>query len=246
MTLGLPSYGYVQESTSERLRTRWHSYVDRHHWHDHEDSERHHDHDMNEGQHRHENSEGWRGSQHDSDNNDTDFDDSSPEVVHNGQPGPSGSQPLKVLSSDGQVQFRELVRQGALTIASDGATQYIASGGFERRWDPCSETAFLRSVASGQIVTYDDPMSLALKAKFAKEAGLLGVNIFDIHGDTDEMHLADAIRAAMGQVNEARWRNISLCVAQGRVCCSNFPRNHVPHHLSHFYQTAWLFLPLHS
>lgn len=92
------------------------------------------------------------------------------------------------------------MKQGVLapSTAADGTVQYIGGGGFERRWDSCSETPFLRSKSSAQIVTYDDAESLALKARFAKEVGMMGVNIFDIHGDTDEHHLIDAIREAMG------------------------------------------------
>jgi chitinase len=40
--------------------------------------------------------------------------------------------------SDGQIQFGELVRQGALVRNNGG--DYEAAGGFERRWDDCSST----------------------------------------------------------------------------------------------------------
>ena len=44
----------------------------------------------------------------------------------------------------------------------------------------------------------DDPQSLEMKATFARYAGLRGVNLFDIHGDTDEADLADALRRGLG------------------------------------------------
>ncbi|KAF8974431.1 glycoside hydrolase [Flammula alnicola] len=122
------------------------------------------------------------------------------------------SDSLTVVSQDGgsdsQVQFRELIKQGALvaqpSTASDGngtaEHTFIASGGFERRWDDCSGTPYLRSTSSGQIITYDDPESLGMKAAFAKDVGMLGVNLFDVHGDTDQWDLTDSVRKSVGLI----------------------------------------------
>ncbi|KAF8192629.1 glycoside hydrolase [Pholiota molesta] len=52
---------------------------------------------------------------------------------------------------------------------------------FERMWDSCSDTPYLRSITSRQIVTYDDPESM------------LGVNLFDIHGDSEQWDLIDSV-----------------------------------------------------
>ena len=148
----------------------------------------------------------------------------------------------------GQVQFRDLVRQGALTrLPSSGsvghldvdmacagveddeeqltmslsptgelmvavgasssppphahafaAASFDGAGGFTRHWDVCSSTPFLRSEFAEQIITFDDPQSLGLKAAWAKEAGILGVNIFDVHGDTDDWDLVDSLRMGLG------------------------------------------------
>ncbi|KAF5333128.1 hypothetical protein D9611_002412 [Ephemerocybe angulata] len=199
LVLGLPSYGYVQRSSYEQLRTRSQG---RGHWHDHEDNEKHH---IPEDEHVE--SEDWHhwgsgggntkdGGKH-GDGGGLDDD----EAGHPSTPENAGApHPITVTDSDNQVQFRDLVQQGVLSLAAaaDGTIQYNAAGGFERRWDSCSETPFLRSLDSGQIVTYDDTISLALKARFAREVGMMGVNIFDIHGDTDEGHLIGAIRGAMG------------------------------------------------
>ena len=118
------------------------------------------------------------------------------------------SDSVKVVDEDGgsdsQVQFRQLVRQRALVRSlpphGNSSPSYSSSGGFERRWDMCSATPFLRSTSSGQIITYDDPESLGMKAAFAREVGMLGVNMFDIHGDTDECDLIDSIRKSLGLV----------------------------------------------
>jgi len=109
-------------------------------------------------------------------------------------------------SSNGQVQFNDLVRQGALIRSitpgtnSHNTTSFIAGSGFERRWDSCSETPFLRSAAARQVITYDDLESLELKTVFAREVGMLGVNIFDVHGDTETWDLTDYIRRGLGLV----------------------------------------------
>ncbi|KAH9179848.1 glycoside hydrolase family 18 protein [Lactarius sanguifluus] len=90
-------------------------------------------------------------------------------------------------ADNGQVQFRELVRQSVLCEDPGGPGVYVGCGGFTREWDACSSTPF-------QVVTYDDPQSLGLKAAFAKQHGLLGVNLFDVHGDTDRWELVDSLR----------------------------------------------------
>lgn len=127
--------------------------------------------------------------------------------------------------ANGQVQFRGLVAQGILQYSpqepyegdaqdasADGSaapTRYLANGkeidslydgwsGFTREWDECSSTPFLRSASADQVVTYDDPLSLGMKAAFAQGVGLLGVNMFDISGDTDQWDLTDAVRKGLG------------------------------------------------
>ena len=101
-------------------------------------------------------------------------------------------------ANEGQVQFRELVRQGVLRRDPTSLGGYVGGGGFAREWDGCSSTPFLRSDATGQIITYDDGQSLELKSAYAKQSGLLGINIFDIHGDTDEWELLASIRRGLG------------------------------------------------
>ncbi|KAF7965456.1 hypothetical protein HWV62_43489 [Athelia sp. TMB] len=121
----------------------------------------------------------------------------------------------------GQVMFAELVAQGALlrhpppplSSSSSSADSdppqlaaYTAAGGYTRRWDACSSTPFLTSPPSpsspnsnpGQVVAYDDPQSVWMKAAFARRAGMLGVNVFDVHGDVPQWDLVDAARAGLG------------------------------------------------
>jgi chitinase len=78
------------------------------------------------------------------------------------------------------------------------SASFQGAGGFTRHWDVCSSTPFLRSELAGQIITFDDPHSLGLKAAWAREAGILGVNMFDVHGDTDDWDLVDSLRKGLG------------------------------------------------
>ncbi|CAE7226628.1 unnamed protein product [Rhizoctonia solani] len=99
-------------------------------------------------------------------------------------------------NDSGQVQFKQLVQTGALKLNSNG--NYVGAGGFNRLWDVCSSTPYLVSQNAKQVIAYDDPQSLAMKAAFARGAGLLGVNMFDVHGDTENWTLTDAIREGLG------------------------------------------------
>lgn len=99
-------------------------------------------------------------------------------------------------TTNGQLQFNMMVSQGALTL--DGSGSYVGAGGFTREWDSCSSTPWLKSIQSGQIITYDDPKSLSIKAQFARQAGLRGCNMWDISGDTSDFALNAAIRSGLG------------------------------------------------
>jgi chitinase len=98
-------------------------------------------------------------------------------------------------SGDGQIQFRDMVKQGALKV-QDG--NWVGANGFQRFWDDCSSTPFLRSEAAEQVISYDDPKSMEMKGRLAKEAGILGVNMWDAHGDTEDWQLIDAVRKGLG------------------------------------------------
>lgn len=96
---------------------------------------------------------------------------------------------------DHQIQFRDLVTKGVLQRNNDGTYAAVPSSGFQRSWDQCSATPFLHSDA--QTIPYDDPESLAMKGAFAKKTGMLGVNMFDVHGETDQWDLITATRNAL-------------------------------------------------
>ncbi|KAF8605404.1 glycoside hydrolase [Ceratobasidium sp. AG-I] len=165
ITLGLPSYGYVQTSTARRLVQRSRG--------------------AREGKLRIRQGDDGNNNEDDGGMQITDSDSGNVRVKGEGEG-----------DDNGQVQFEQLLKEGAIKLSSDG--NYVGAGGFSRLWDTCSSTPYLVSKNAKQVVTYDDPESLGMKAAFAKEAGLRGVNMFDVHGDTDDWVLTDAIRAGLG------------------------------------------------
>ena len=100
---------------------------------------------------------------------------------------------------EGQIEFRSLVSQNALVLNTTSAVvSFVAGEGFVREWDECSSTPYLRSSQPGQVVSYDDTESLALKAAFVQKVGMLGLNMWDVHGDTDQCDLVRSVRTAIG------------------------------------------------
>ncbi|OCH92911.1 glycoside hydrolase [Obba rivulosa] len=210
LVLGVPSYGYISKSSATSLRTRardshWHGYRTRYrHRRQHRLRPRH-------------TLGAWAGSVLAA----TSLPDDSRIRTDNAPFAGLVVKDEDGHTTSGQIQFRELVQQGALEYVSEaeavranttgGAptrlelangqeirSLYAGWSGFERMWDACSSTPFLRSPSVQQVVSYDDPLSLGLKAAFVKEAGLLGVNIFDVTGDTDQWDLVDALRKGLG------------------------------------------------
>lgn len=127
-----------------------------------------------------------------------------PRISSNGTSG----EDVRLVGEDntgqGQIMFRRLVEQGALlrvppTDDTDKSTysDFVGARGFVRSWDGCSSTPYLHSYSAQQTVSYDDPESLAMKAKFVSCVGMLGVNMFDTHGDTEQGDLIEAIRKGL-------------------------------------------------
>lgn len=96
-----------------------------------------------------------------------------------------------------QVYFYQLISYGVLKWDSSTST-YIGANGYTRKWDTCSNTPYAYDVSRGVVVTYDDPVSLALKGKMALAKGIQGMNVWDLSGDTSSWVLLKAWRAAMG------------------------------------------------
>jgi chitinase len=101
-------------------------------------------------------------------------------------------------TDNGQVNFASLISQGALVRDDSGI--WVGAGGFTREWDSCSSTPWLKSWATGQVVTYDDPQSISLKAQFARQAGLRGTSVWEITGDMgpSDWSILSAARSGLG------------------------------------------------
>ncbi|KAK0206361.1 hypothetical protein DFS33DRAFT_1272855 [Desarmillaria ectypa] len=101
--------------------------------------------------------------------------------------------------TQGEIQFCSLVMQGALSVLKDASGQrdFVASAGFIRDWDQCSSTPFLRSPDTNQIVSYDDPESIRLKAGFVMENGMRGTSMWEMTGDTKHNDLINAVRKSI-------------------------------------------------
>ncbi|EIW62034.1 glycoside hydrolase [Trametes versicolor FP-101664 SS1] len=201
LVLGVPSYGYISRTSAALLRTRGQSMrrTTLRPWRFHK---RRHNGVRKTRRHR---VLEWVGALVDK----TNILSTGSTLVHNEDGG----------TDNGQVQFRDLVAQGVLqpylsnntspsTLSAlrskktdenaEGRRLFAGGGGFERLWDACSSTPFLRSAGARQVITYDDPVSLEMKAQLARAAGMRGVNLFDISGDTDNWDLADALLRGLG------------------------------------------------
>lgn len=95
-----------------------------------------------------------------------------------------------------QLQFEQLIQYGV--IASDGNGEWTGRNGFTRVWDFCSDTPFLYNQGASTVVTYDDPGSLRIKGEFALKEGLAGTGMWDISGDTANWDLVKATRKGLG------------------------------------------------
>lgn len=100
-------------------------------------------------------------------------------------------------TSSGQINFNTLISSGALTY-SPSTGLYDGSGGYTKYWDDCSDTPYLASGST--VVTYDDTSSIFDKGAFASAAGIGGISMWSIDGDTKDGALTSAAIAGMGSM----------------------------------------------
>ncbi|PBK72768.1 glycoside hydrolase family 18 protein [Armillaria solidipes] len=97
----------------------------------------------------------------------------------------------------GQIRFSSLVKQGALVLEDTlGQRKFVAPPGSTRHWDWCSSTPFLKS--TNQLVSYDDPESIGLKAEFVMKNGMRGTSMWEATGDTLDNVLTKSVWATYG------------------------------------------------
>lgn len=105
---------------------------------------------------------------------------------------------VKLTSSDGstssgQINFSTLVSQGALKLGADGL--FDGAGGFTKYWDDCSDTPYLSDAS--RVITYDDTSSIFDKGAFASAAGIAGISMWSLDGDTESWALTNSAIAGM-------------------------------------------------
>lgn len=121
------------------------------------------------------------------------FEDDSSAQTHQLQ-ARSGDGDLSAYAQS-QIPFDTLVSLGALKRKSDGS--FVAANGFTRKWDDCSNTPYLYSRDKWQVVTYDDPTSIQLKARYARGQKIGGFAFWDMSSDVN-YRLMDAARRGFG------------------------------------------------
>jgi len=73
-------------------------------------------------------------------------------------------------------------------------TDFEHEASFTRYWDPAAKAPYLYNSTDSLFISYDDPESVALKTKYAKERGLGGIMFWELSNDTEEDNsLLDAI-----------------------------------------------------
>lgn len=93
--------------------------------------------------------------------------------------------------AESQIPWDVLVSHGALELADNGT--YVGANGFTRDWDVCSNTPYLYSNNRWQVITYDDPASTRIKARYARGQQIGGFAFWDMSSDRDYT-LMDAAR----------------------------------------------------
>ncbi|MCE7993904.1 MAG: glycoside hydrolase family 18 protein [Roseivirga sp.] len=81
-------------------------------------------------------------------------------------------------------------------IYSEIAESYLNKDGFKRYWDETALAPFLYNAKDSLFITYDDPQSVALKTKYAKENKLGGIMFWQLTQDTPSGDLLNAIKKA--------------------------------------------------
>ena len=100
-------------------------------------------------------------------------------------------------TTEGQINFATLVSSGALKMGNDGL--FDGAGGFTKYWDDCSDTPYLSDGRT--VVTYDDTSSIFDKGAFASAAGIGGISMWSLDGDTKNWALTNSAIAGMSSTS---------------------------------------------
>jgi chitinase len=75
---------------------------------------------------------------------------------------------------------------------ADLAERFIGKQGFERYWDNRAQAPYLWNATARMFITYDDPQSLAIKARYVLQHRLGGIMFWELSDDRDD-ELLDVI-----------------------------------------------------
>jgi chitinase len=75
---------------------------------------------------------------------------------------------------------------------SELVAKFIDRNGFVREWDAKAQAPFLWNAQTRAFITYDDPLSIAIKAEYVRKHGLGGVMFWELSQDSGGV-LVDAI-----------------------------------------------------
>ncbi|PLW08696.1 hypothetical protein PCANC_22526 [Puccinia coronata f. sp. avenae] len=102
--------------------------------------------------------------------------------------------------SGNQIQFNDLFKWGVVQenrVGPEGSLSGI--NGYQVAWDRCSSTPYVFSKSRNIVITYDDAISIGIKASYALAAGIGGVGFWDMTGDHNCM-LIDSARTNLARV----------------------------------------------
>jgi len=91
----------------------------------------------------------------------------------------------------GTWTFSNLMSQKVLRTPTTAYTQ----NGWVRVWDKSSQSPYLFNKAKGQFITYNDPLTIRLKAQYVKDNKLAGVFAWSLDQDTRSQVMIDAMQA---------------------------------------------------
>jgi len=78
--------------------------------------------------------------------------------------------------------------------------RYLDQPGWTRHWHPQAQSPWLYNPRENVFISYEDPRSIGLRARFAREQGLAGVFMWELTGDDEQASLLNAMLAPWHKV----------------------------------------------
>ncbi|MEN6683045.1 glycoside hydrolase family 18 protein [Stenotrophomonas pavanii] len=79
--------------------------------------------------------------------------------------------------------------------------RYLDQPGWTKHWQPQAQSPWLYNAGQKIFISYEDPRSIGLRARFAREQGLAGVFMWELTGDDGQ---ASLLNAMLGPWQKAR------------------------------------------